>query len=68
MKSIADHAGPNISKLLIGNKKDIPDRCLNYEDGKKIADSYGIKFFETSAKTNENISECFYAMAKEIKE
>ena len=27
-----------------------------------------MKFFETSAKTNENIAECFYAIAKEIKE
>lgn len=68
MKSIEDHAGANISKLLIGNKMDIDDRCIKKEDGQAIAEKYQIPFFETSAKENINIDEAFEAMAKDIKE
>jgi len=41
-KSIDEFAGPNIVRLLIGNKIDVTDRCVSYEAGKKIADDYGI--------------------------
>lgn len=33
-----------------------------------MADSFGINFFEVSAKNNSNITETFTYMAKEIKE
>lgn len=33
-----------------------------------MADSFGVQFFEVSAKNNSNISETFVYMAKEIKD
>ena len=38
------------------------------EQGKALAAEYGIKFFETSAKLNTNVDECFMAIAKDIVE
>lgn len=64
MKQIKTHAAENVVKVLIANKSDAPERQVSYEEGKKIADSFGINFFEVSAKNNTNISEMFTYMAK----
>ena len=53
---------------MIGNKSDCTDRQVSFEEGKKMADSFGVQFFEVSAKNNSNISETFVYMAKEIKD
>lgn len=36
--------------------------------GQALADEYGIKFFETSAKTNLNVEEVFFSIATDIKQ
>jgi hypothetical protein len=41
---------------------------VTYEQGKAIADEYGIRFFETSAKMNTNVDEAFMAIASDIVE
>jgi Ras-related protein Rab-8A len=41
---------------------------VTYEQGKAIADEYGIRFFETSAKMNTNVDEAFLAIASDIVE
>ncbi len=46
--------------VLIGNKKDlISERIISEADGKNKADSLGIIFYETSAKTGENVENVF---------
>ncbi len=54
-----------IVKFLIGNKTDLNDlRVVEYSKGLRVANQFGLEFFETSAKDNTNISEIFIAMAR----
>ena len=49
---IEKNASKNVVKILIGNKCDLKDKkVITYNQGKEFADTYGIKFIETSAKT-----------------
>ena len=42
------------------NKTDLKNkRVISYNKGKEFADSYGLKFLETSAKKNLNVNEAF---------
>ena len=45
--------------ILVGNKSDLDERQVSYEEGKKYAESKGFNFYETSAKTGENVGEAF---------
>ena len=46
----------NIGLILFGNKTDLEeDRDISYEEGKKLGDKLGCKYYEGSAKTGENI-------------
>lgn len=53
-------------KILVGNKCDKLGRIISEDKGKKLADKLGIKFFETSAKTELNIHEIFNYITNEI--
>lgn len=63
--SIKDNASSNIKMLLVGNKIDLT-RDVTKDEGKKLADTYKIPFFETSAKTDEGIDDCMRTLIKDI--
>ena len=42
------------------------NRVVTEEDGKKLAEEFGMNFFETSAKININITEVFNQLSSEI--
>lgn len=61
------NASKNVYKILVGNKCDLEDkRKVTFEQGKEFADTFGMKFIETSAKTSQNVEESFKTMTKEI--
>eukprot|EP01034_Spumella_vulgaris_P030242 gene30242-37421_t len=70
MRQIDQNAAENVNRILIGNKSDVDaaDRKVSPEKGKALAAEYGIKFFETSAKLNSNVDDCFMSIAKDIVE
>ena len=51
MKQIETHATENVVKVIVGNKSDLPNRVIPTEKGEELANSFGLDFFETSAKT-----------------
>ena len=64
---IEKNANKNILRVLIGNKCDLEDkRVISYNQGKEFADTYGLKFIETSAKKNLNVSEAFETLGREL--
>ncbi|XP_050875779.1 uncharacterized protein LOC127079442 [Lathyrus oleraceus] len=70
IRNIEQHASDNVNKILVGNKADMDEskRVVPTSKGQALADEYGIKFFETSAKTNMNVEEVFFPIARDIKQ
>ena len=53
--------------VLVGNKSDLEDeRQVTKEEGQELAEELGIKFYEASAKTGDNVKDIFYISADEI--
>ena len=47
--------------MIIGNKCDLSvSRIISEETGRSLAEKYGIRFMETSAKANINVEEVNY--------
>ena len=52
---------------MVGNKQDLEnERKVPHADAKQLADSWGIEYIETSAKTNFNCKEAFEKLAQKI--
>ncbi|ORZ36370.1 ras family-domain-containing protein [Catenaria anguillulae PL171] len=68
IRNIEQHASAGVNKILVGNKCDVADKkVISKEQGQELADEFGIKFIETSAKSNIGVEEAFFSLAKDIK-
>lgn len=71
VKELQRQANENIIIALAGNKLDLvtdqPDkRAIQTADAEAYAKEAGLLFFETSAKTSENVRELFTDIAKKL--
>mgnify|MGYP006203842471 CR=1 FL=1 len=68
MRDIKTRAPPDCDIVLCGNKSDLDnDRVVQHDEGKNLAEEYGVQFFETSALTGHNVENMFMALATTIK-
>eukprot|EP01024_Parvocaulis_polyphysoides_P046252 TRINITY_DN43464_c0_g1_i1.p1 TRINITY_DN43464_c0_g1~~TRINITY_DN43464_c0_g1_i1.p1 ORF type:complete len:210 (-),score=36.41 TRINITY_DN43464_c0_g1_i1:293-922(-) len=67
MRNIEQNASENVNKVLVGNKADMESkRVISFQKGKELADEFGIPFFETSAKSSQNVEEVFHTVSKNV--
>ena len=65
------HSGreKNVPVVLLANKVDLREEgaeTVSTEEGQKLADSLGIPFIETSAKSGEGVNTAFEKLGKNI--
>ena len=66
IKLIEANSSRKITIFLVGSKIDNPEREVSTEEGNKLAEELGLKFFECSSKTNYNVVEIFQQLAETI--
>ena len=67
LRNIQEHANEDVEKMILGNKCDMEDkRAISKERGETIARENGVRFLETSAKTNVNIERAFMELSESI--
>ncbi|KAG6418943.1 hypothetical protein SASPL_121150 [Salvia splendens] len=67
LEDAKQHANPNMTIMLIGNKCDLAHRrAVSTEEGEQFAKEHGLIFMEASAKTAQNVEEAFIKTAGTI--
>lgn len=67
MNNIQDNTQKdNVGIVLLGNKSDLEERQVSYEEGQKLAQEFNVMFMETSAYKNINIKESFECLTNLI--
>lgn len=62
------YAAEDVRKILVGNKADLPDHEVKFEEAKELADRLGLEYIETSAKNSTNVDKAFISLATMIKQ
>ena len=69
MNSIKQIKKEGFPMVLVGNKCDLEEkRIVSEEEGKELAEKFGLKFFEASNKTGQNIEEAGNELINQIVE
>eukprot|EP01017_Pseudomicrothorax_dubius_P007901 TRINITY_DN1253_c0_g2_i16.p1 TRINITY_DN1253_c0_g2~~TRINITY_DN1253_c0_g2_i16.p1 ORF type:complete len:146 (-),score=15.42 TRINITY_DN1253_c0_g2_i16:126-563(-) len=66
LEQVKENAPPNVTTMLIGNKCDLSEtREVLQEEGEALANKFGFKYFETSAKNGINVTESFDSLIEQ---
>ncbi|XP_057947886.1 ras-related protein RABB1b isoform X2 [Malania oleifera] len=66
LEDARQHANPNMTIMLIGNKCDLAHRrAVSKEEGEQFAKENGLLFLEASARTAQNVEEVCYLILVE---
>lgn len=69
MVEIDKFAKQGVLRVIVGNKTDLEEsRVVQKDKGESLAQEFGIKFFEVSAKNGNGIQELFEGIGKELLE
>ena len=69
INEIKEEISEKVTIVLIGNKIDNEgERKISKDQGEKLANEYGVTFFETSAKTGQGINESVFYLVQKIVE
>jgi len=66
VRNIHDNTPQTVNKILIGNKCDLDNRQVSTSQGEQLAREYSMKFLETSARSNINVTEAFVTIATDV--
>ena len=56
----------SVIKILVGDKYEEKERKVSYEEGKNLANKYGMAFYEANFETGENMDKIFTYFVNEI--
>jgi len=69
VRNIHENTPQTVNKILIGNKCDkTTERQVTTAQGEQLAREYGMKFLETSARSNVNVTDAFLTIATDVVE
>jgi Ras-related protein Rab-2A len=69
VKDVEKNTDKKVAKVLVGNKADVADgsgggkRAVTQAEAAKLAESYGMPYIETSAKSGVNVEDAFEQLA-----
>ncbi|XP_047948467.1 ras-related protein RABA5e-like [Salvia hispanica] len=67
LEELKTHSDTAVAKILVGNKLDLDNiRDVSVEEGKKLAESEGLFFMETSALDSTNVEKAFDVVIHDI--
>ncbi|CAK9108217.1 unnamed protein product [Durusdinium trenchii] len=67
LQQLEQHGDEGVQRVLVGNKADLEEnRKVSKEEGQQLAAQYNMKFFETSAKSGQDVDEAFLSIADDV--
>lgn len=68
LKEIMTYSTKQVVVYLVGTKTDIPHRRVSIVQGQGMAKQMGVKYFEVSSKTGENVDSLFCKIVNDLKD